>query len=304
MSQPWSPDQVISEKRAGMIIENQFPELKPVKVRVLGEGFDNSVFLVNDRYVFRFPRRKISPNLIQTENRLLPVLAPLLPIPIPNPQFQGIPEDQYPWPFAGYKILSGKTPARLTPKQRMDSVEPLAQFLRTLHDFPITEAEKLQIPYDQLGRINIPKRKPLLETNIEKAKEKGLIDLNTVEQLELFLSTIKKSLEDETKTLVHGDLHIRNLLVKEDGKISAVIDWGDTHIGHPAIDLSIVYCFLPAEGREHFFKIYGDVQPEFKKIGRFKAIYTIVLLLLYADDQKDNELVNECLSTLHLALKE
>lgn len=194
-------------------------------MKVLGEGFDNSVFLVNNRYVFRFPRREIAAHLIQTENRLLPVLAPLLPIPVPNPQFQGIPEDQYPWPFGGYTILSGKTPTNLTLEQRMSSVEPLAQFLLTLHNFPITDAEKLQIPYDQLGRINITKRKPMLEANIESAREKGLIDLDVVEQLQFFLSSIKKPLEDETKTLVHGDLHIRNMLVNEDGIVSAVIDW-------------------------------------------------------------------------------
>ncbi|MFJ7725311.1 phosphotransferase [Neobacillus sp. NPDC097160] len=302
MSQPWSPEQVISEKRASMIIENQFPEFKPVTVKVLGEGFDNSVFLINDRYVFRFPRREIAAQLIQTENRLLPVLAPLLPIPVPSLQFQGIPEDHYPWPFGGYTILSGITPTNLTLEQRMSSVEPLAQFLRTLHNFPITDAEKLQVPYDQLGRINITKRKPMLEANIESAREKGLIDLDAVEQLQLFLSSIKKPLEDETKTLVHGDLHIRNMLVNEDGIVSAVIDWGDTHIGHPAVDLSIIYSFLPAEGREAFFTIYGDVQPEIKKIARFKAIYTTLILLLYADDQKDDELVNECRSTLLLAL--
>lgn len=91
-----------------MIIEKQFPELKPVNVKVLGEVFDNSVFLINDQYVFRFPRREIAANLIQIENRILPVIAPLLPIPIPNPQFLGIPEGHYPWPFGGYQILCGK----------------------------------------------------------------------------------------------------------------------------------------------------------------------------------------------------
>ncbi|MEH7436989.1 phosphotransferase [Neobacillus drentensis] len=303
MSQPWAPERVISEKEAGLMIEKQFPQLQPAQMKVLGEGFDNSVFLVNNQYVFRFPRREIAANLIQTENRLLPVIEPLFPIAIPNPKFQGIPVEDYPWPFGGYEILPGKTPARLTKEQRMQSVEPLAQFLRTLHDFPVTEALKLQVPYDQLERINIIKRMPMLASNIEKAKQKGLLDQNAVDLLQSFLSTIEKPLEDDTKTLVHGDLHIRNMLVDENGRISAVIDWGDTHIGHPAVDLSIAYSFLPAEGREPFFTLYGDISPEVKKVARFKAIYSILVLLLYGEDLQDTDLVEECRSTLLLALE-
>jgi aminoglycoside phosphotransferase (APT) family kinase protein len=303
MSQPWAPERVISEKEAGLMIEKQFPQLQPAQMKVLGEGFDNSVFLVNNQYVFRFPRREIAANLIQTENRLLPLIEPMLPIPIPNPKFQGIPEGGYPWPFGGYEILPGKTPARLTKEQRMQSVEPLARFLRTLHDFPVSEAQKLQVPFDQLERINIVKRMPMLASNIEKAKQKGLIDQFAVDLFQSFLSTIESPLENDTKTLVHGDLHIRNILVDENGQISAVIDWGDTHIGHPAVDLSIAYSFLPAEEREPFFTLYGDVSPEVKKVARFKAIYSILVLLLYGEDLQDNDLVEECRSTLLLALE-
>ncbi|MDQ1147728.1 aminoglycoside phosphotransferase (APT) family kinase protein [Bacillus sp. SORGH_AS 510] len=303
MSQPWSPERVISEREAIELIEKQFAQLKPASLKVLGEGFDNTVFLVNQQYVFRFPRKELAASLIQTENRLLPVIEPLLPIPIPNPKYRGTPEGDYPWPFGGYEILPGKTPAKLTKEQRMLSVKPLAQFLRTLHDFPLIEAKKLQVPYDQIERMNIIKRKPLLEGNIEKARNKDLIDQHTVELLESFLSTIKSPLEDDTKTLVHGDLHIRNMLVNNTGQISAMIDWGDTHIGHPAVDLSIVYSFLPAEGRELFFRLYGDVQLEVKKVARFKAIYSLLVLLLYGEDLMDKGLVEESRSTLLLALE-
>lgn len=230
------------------------------------------------------------------------MLEPLLLIVIPNPIFIGKPKDDYPWPFGGYKVLPGKTPARLTLEQRLLSVEPLVHFLKILYDFPLEVAEKLQVPYDQMDRVNIIKRMPMLEANIQKAKSKGLINQTIVDQLQFFLSTIRKPIKDETITLVHGDLHIRNFLVNETGSISAIIDWGDMHIGHPAIDLSIVYSFLPAEGRDHFYKIYGDVHPEVKKLARFKAIYSLIVLLLYADDLKDEELIGECRASLNLAL--
>ncbi|WP_462408591.1 phosphotransferase [Neobacillus sp. Marseille-QA0830] len=300
MTEPWSPEHAVTINRATSIIQKQFPQLQPVRVTNLGEGFDNSVFRVNNQYVFRFPRREIAANLMRTECRILPSIAPKMPIPIPNPLFLGMAEGDYPWPFAGYALLRGKTPTALTEEQRIQSAKPLALFLKKLHGFPLKKAEELQIPYDQLGRMDVVKRKPILEANLEKATR--LLDSDLVDKLQQFFSTINAPFGDKALTLVHGDLHFKNLLVDDNGQLSAVIDWGDTHIGHPAVDLSIVYGFLPASGRNEFFHWYGEIKPEWKTTAKFKAMYTLIMLLLYADDQEDRELVNECGATLHLAL--
>jgi aminoglycoside phosphotransferase (APT) family kinase protein len=302
MSNPWSPEIEISTLQAELMIGRQFPELRPFHVKVLGEGFDNSVFLVNGQFVFRIPRREMAAGLLETENRLLPVIAPMLPIPVPNPIFVGVPKGRYPWPFAGYKLLDGTVPSGLTREQRMLSVEPLAQFLKTLHAFPTSEAERLGVPYDQLGRLDFTKRKPMIEGNMEKAK--GLIGADEMEQLRVFIFSLQKPFADKTRTLVHGDFHIRNMLVDEAGRISAVIDWGDTHIGHPALDLSIIYSFLPPEARGEFFQVYGEVKPEIKLMARFKALYTLLLLLLYGDNMNDELLVCECRKALQQALSD
>ena len=42
--------------------------------------------------------------------------------------------------------------------------------------------------------------------------------------------------------IVHGDLHLRHLLVGEGGDASGVIDWGDSCLADPAVDLSLAYC--------------------------------------------------------------
>lgn len=302
MNQPWTPEIVISEDKAVQLIESQFSALKPVSSNILGEGFDNTVFFINNRYVFRFPRREIAAKLIQTENRLLPVLSPMMPLSIPYPHLQGGPVEDYPWQFSGYKILKGKTPSRLTMVQRGKSIEPLAEFLKSLHQFPVKEAERLQVPYDELDRMNIDKRKPLLKRNIEKANKFGLIEENVAEKVDSFLAVVQNPMGSPQKSLVHGDLHFRNILVDDNGKVSAIIDWGDSHIGHPAIDLSMAYSFLPPDGREQFFTIYGDVGIETKLMARFKAIYTAVILLLYAYDQSDKEFLNDSREALLLAI--
>lgn len=64
-------------------------------MRLLSEGWDNTVWLVDGRWVFRFPRREGVIPGIEREMVLLPRLAPL---PIPVPVF-GRPAEGYRWPF-------------------------------------------------------------------------------------------------------------------------------------------------------------------------------------------------------------
>lgn len=300
MSPIWDPQEVVTEMLAGQLIEEQFPQLKPVKVEVIGEGFDNTVFRVNNEFIFRFPRRYVAADLLETENKILPKLADKRPIPIPNPTFIGVANEKYPWSFTGYPIVLGTTPGILPSEKRMQSVEKLALFLKKLHRFPIKEALNVKVPYDELNRLDIDIRRPKLKENLQKASELSLF--TTREKLEPFIESISSEKTEMELALVHGDLHTRNMLVDSEGKVSGIIDWGDTHIGNPAIDLSIVYAFIPPEGRELFYNIYGSVDKHTENLAKFKAIYTTILLLLYAHDHSNLLLIDECKEILRQVL--
>ncbi|MCD8510587.1 MAG: phosphotransferase [Bacillus sp. (in: Bacteria)] len=274
-----------------------------MKIHVMGKGFDNIAFLINDQYVFRFPIREKASTLIEIENRILPVISPLVPVSVPNPQYIGKPTGDYPWPFSGYKILKGSIPTALTHEQRFQSVEVLAKFLQTLHSFSVKKAENLSVSFDQMDRLNIEARERRLRPQINKAKQAGLIEGEVANQVEELIATTTNPVENTPDTLVHGDLHFRNLLVNPSGKLTSVIDWGDAHIGHPAIDLAVVYSFLPKEARTTFFKRYGNVHQETKRLAQFKAMDTTIFHLLFAYEHKDHELIEECKSILFLLLK-
>lgn len=83
----WDAEQIVSAPFAKTLIETQFPELAPAAISLLGYGFDNTVYQVNDRFVFRFPRRELAVGLLKTENQLLPSLASQLPLSIAEPIF-------------------------------------------------------------------------------------------------------------------------------------------------------------------------------------------------------------------------
>ncbi len=103
----WDADVELSESIASRLIAGQFPELPIIEAKLIGEGWDNAAYLVNEEWVFRFPRRKMGGELIETECRLLLYLANRLSLPIPNPVFIGSPEGDYPYSFAGYRHLKG-----------------------------------------------------------------------------------------------------------------------------------------------------------------------------------------------------
>lgn len=300
MAEIWSPERIMTNEEAAFLISKQFPELSHAEITKLGEGFDNTVFMVNKQYVFRFPRRASAVKLLETERQLLPMLTKAVDTLIPVPIFIGKPGKDFPWIFIGYSLVQGITPADLSPEKRMLSIEPLAAFLKDLHAFPIEHAKAAGVPYDELGRLSIAGRKNRLQENIKKAVDGGLT--NDHARLIEYAESLKDIEIAPIYKLVHGDMHFRNLIMGSKGKISGVIDWGDSHIGHPAVDLSIVYSFFPVEGRRQFFNIYGSVDFETQELARFKAVYTSLLLLLYGADRNDTELVKGAQEALNLAL--
>ncbi|MEH7335371.1 phosphotransferase [Neobacillus drentensis] len=300
MKNPWTPEIELSSQEASELIGTQFPQLNPIQISILGLGFDNTVFKINNQYIFRFPRRSVAVDLLKTENLLLPHLSQNLNLPIPTPIFFGSPSSTYPWPFTGYQAVNGETPCQLSEEIRLLSVESIAEFLRSLHHFPIDTAKNLHVPYDQLNRLSIPIRRKKLEENVNKAVADGLI--KNPEVIGNYLNRLKNVEVNQEHALVHGDLHFKNLLVDNKGLITGVIDWGDVHIGHRAVDLSIVYSFFPTAGRKRFFEIYGNVDEITMYLARFKAIFTSIMLVRFAHDQNDQEAFDAAGQALNLAL--
>lgn len=102
MPQPeWVAEEPVDASRAADLIAAQFPELRGAAVEPFAKGFDNTVFVEAGKWAFRFPRRRVAIPGVAREMALLPLLAPLLPLPAPVPELVGTPADGYPWPFFG-----------------------------------------------------------------------------------------------------------------------------------------------------------------------------------------------------------
>lgn len=292
MSHQWSPEQTIEPPYALRLIQSQFPELKAQKILVLGAGWDNTAFLIDDQYIFRFPRRKISVPLLEAEWCLLPKLAGRLPVPIPLPKWRGNPEGSYPWPFVGYRMLSGFTAcyANLSDEQRCSLAKPIAHFLKVLHATPKELVSGCHIEGDNKARINADVMRPKIEKNLEELKLLGLMDrVNPIE------GTFRPPRAD---TIVHGDFYVRHMLVDEKHQLCGVIDWGDIHLGDQAIDLSIGNSFFPKKGQDLFRDAYGGIDDATWELAKLRSIYSATMLVLYGYHSDAPNLVREGLRVL------
>src|SRR4029077_2913633 len=84
-AEEWAAEVSIDAALVRRVLAAQFPELDLVCLRLLGEGWDNSVWIVDERWVFRFPRREVAVAPGERQVVLLPRLAPRLALPLPRP---------------------------------------------------------------------------------------------------------------------------------------------------------------------------------------------------------------------------
>jgi len=296
MAEPWTAEMEVPAHLAKALIDRQFADLAPADVALLGAGWDNTAFTVNGVYVFRFPRRAFAVDFLIAESKVLPELARRAPLPIPVPAYLGKPGDGYPWPFIGYRKLPGRTAcqANLSDLQRAAAAEPLARFLAAIHAVPIEDAIRIGVEPDKIRRMVMSHRKPQVRERLDRLVALGLTD--SVDRWDWLFDGIDEL--TGPPALVHGDLYVRHLMVDDDNRLSGVIDWGDIHLGHPAIDLSIAFSFLPPSAHAVFRDAYGPIDDLAWRHARFRALHYASALLIYAIDTNDADLRREGLTIL------
>ena len=185
----------------------------PRTILEIDEGYDFEVAVVDDEWVFRFPRRSGVEEALEVEIVLLPALAPALPVDVPT--FEHISRDPL---FVGYRLLRG------APLVDEDGDGVLA-FLSALHAFdpaglPVERPDWVDAYRDQCAefeRLVLP----LLDRDLRAPAKRCFGEAET-------LVGFKPS-------LLHADLGPEHLLVR-DGRLAGVIDWGDARVGDPALD--------------------------------------------------------------------
>jgi aminoglycoside phosphotransferase (APT) family kinase protein len=296
----WIPERVVGPDLARSLIESQFPDLRPARVEPFGQGFDNTAYRVNGAWVFRFPRRQVAVALIEREPRLLPILAPSLPLQIPVPDRIGRGNEEFPWPFAGYREIPGQTACRasLSDAERAAAARPIGQFLKALHAFSIEEAARLGAPGDELERMNVPMRSQRARATLDELAALGLIEPGVRRGIDAVIEEAPAQSVRPPPALLHGDLYSLHVLVDEQRRPAGIIDWGDIHVGDRAVDLAIAPIFLPPAAHAVFEEAYGPIDPDTWRLARFRAVYHSASAARFAHAVGDRDLERESLLAL------
>lgn len=279
----WKPNSQLEPERVISLISHQFPELYPTQARLLGEGLDNYAYLINNQFVFRFPKYDSTTPLLERECRILPLIAPYLPLPVPMPQFIGKPSKLYPYIFAGYRMIPGVTACQLTwsDEERSRLAIPLAKFLAALHSVPVEETAQAFVP------IQLPENAEDLANDAAELIQglniiaPSLNRFNVADFADLVNHLPLVPKHDRLLCWVHNDLYPCHLLTNENHSLQSIIDWGDIHLGYPYVDLMIAFLFLPPSAHQQFRMAYGTIDDTDWARAQLRALNYGVSLVSY-----------------------
>lgn len=262
-----------SEFRYAAMIEEQFPEVNIQTVKSLGEGFRNYAILVNEEWVFRFPKSRQGADELTKEIQLLPLLADHVKVGIPAFEYIGKRRDGR--PFVGYRKVQGEILGEDGVTALSDIAIDrlafqLASFMSDLSSFPLDTAIRAGVPVRNIGKE--------LRSLFESAEKLAFPLLNP--SLRYYVTARFRSYLEHpeyaryTPALIHGDLSPDHFLMDTTrSALTGIIDFGDTAILDPDYD----YVYLLEDCGEPFTRkvmgYRGVVDPD-ARIGKASLFVT------------------------------
>jgi aminoglycoside phosphotransferase (APT) family kinase protein len=277
------------------LLADQHPDLARLPVEFLANGWDNAMFRLGTEQAVRMPRRKLGAAIIEHEQRWLPKLAPLLPLPVPYPERIGHSALGYPYPWSVVPFLRG-APATDSPSPDL-APDDLAAMAVAIGGF----LAALHVPAPQDAPANPVRGVPLASRAAAFAKNLAVLSDEPVLSgesalsgqispdavLPVWESALSAPGYDGPPRWLHGDLHPGNILM-DDGRVSGVIDFGDITSGDPATDLAVAWMLLPLSFHGAFRAAYEDAGgPEGDALWRRARGWALHFALVYLANSAD-----------------
>ena len=233
------------------LVEAQFPAWADLPVtKVDLDGWDNATFRLGSTMSVRLPSHEAYVPQIDKEHRWLPVLAPHLPRPIPQPLAKGEPTEEFPRPWSIYGWHEG-SPATV---ERIADLEAfatdLAGFLAALYAIdPAGGPPAGPHSFGRGGPVSA------LDASVREAVDAtaGMAGVDTAAVTATWEAAVAADAAGPPCVWVHGDVTGANLLVDDDGgRLHAVIDFGCSAVGDPACDLTVAWTLFSGASRTAF----------------------------------------------------
>lgn len=230
------------------LLRHQAPHLATLRVRPSdAAGSSNVVFRLGDTYAVRLPRADEYTADLLTETEWLPRLGPALTVPVPEIVFAGQASEVFPRPWAVVSWVPGQMPADLDAQQQSALAATLGEFLRSLH---AVDTYGLSSGAARWGyRCGEPVTDKI-DSWAERAADR-LSDLFDPVQVRRAWQLLRElPAASAPPCWVHTDVSAENILVRPDGRLAGVIDFGGLGVGDRAVDLLYAWSMFDAPGRE------------------------------------------------------
>jgi aminoglycoside 2''-phosphotransferase len=245
------------------LVREKFPDMSFTNTTFITKGWDNDVLLLDDTYVFRFPKREKSKQRFAAEVKLLEHLQSETPLPIP--EYKYLSDEP---PFGGYKIIEGQemTPSlfnELDASSQEKIAKQLGDFLSFLHSTPIEVAKTVGFQEEPGGywwsRERTAERYERLQTLVFP----NLTEEEVAWARHQFETYLALDFNFEL-TITHSDIKGDHIFFA-DNKVTGIIDFAEVEIGDPALDFTGLWDY----GEEFLLKVldhYGcDTKDAFLK---------------------------------------
>ncbi len=266
-------DEVFTDvELARRLIAEQFPQWADLQLRpVPSHGTDHDIYRVGADLVARLPRIGWADAQAIKEARWLPLLAPQLPLALPEPVALGRPTADYPF---GWSIC------RWLPGDRVgDDLSDLDQAAADLAGFvrALRRVDTSQAPVRPPGGRGGPLTEHLDQVERSVRTLGDRVDGAAVRRS--WQESLEAPAWPAPDRWIHGDLMPGNLLAVA-GRLSAVIDFGGLNVGDPACDLQPAWHLFEGGSRERYLvELDTDVASRLR--GRGWALYQSVSALAY-----------------------
>ena len=226
-----------------------------VRTTRIGGGQSNLTYLLSDdsgrRYVLRRPpvgHLLASAHDVAREARILSALAPT---DVPVPAVYGVCADEAvaPVPLVIMEFVDGISLEKRESAEKM----PMAARRNVGTSMMQTLAHIHAVDLDATGLTDLASHKPYAQRQLKRwTAQWNHSKTRELPALDALTRRLTDNIPEQREmSLVHGDFHIRNVMVdQEAGDVRAALDWELSTLGDPLADIGSTLAYWPEVGEE------------------------------------------------------
>jgi aminoglycoside phosphotransferase (APT) family kinase protein len=226
------------------LVDSQFPEWRGLSLRVVEPGgSDHLIHRLGESLSVRLPRHSGAIRQAEKELTWLPRLGSRLPLAVPEPVAVGQPGEGYPWHWGVSRWRNGEVATVAEFGESHETAVLLGGFLTALQACELPSDDDR----DGLGENFLIDRDAITRDAIAASP------FDAAAMTKLWDEALAAEAWSGPPVWFHGDFHTGNLL-SENGRVTAVIDFGGLGIGDPSRDLMMAFTLMSRGPRATFRK--------------------------------------------------